>query len=59
MKITIESTHSGNTRKGNQAISLSIGYDDVPMEEMRDLIRQALLGYGFHPETVEEYFGEE
>ena len=49
MKITIE--HEG--------LEVTIQDDSADtMEEVYSLIQQALLGVGFHPNTVKEYFEE-
>ena len=50
MKITIESKDITAT--------VSTPHDDVDINEIGNLISQALLGYGFHPTNVEELFAE-
>jgi hypothetical protein len=49
MKVTIETEFEKCTVEG----------DGVDMHDTVQLIKQALLGVGFHPETVKEYFEEE
>ena len=50
MKVTIESKCITST--------VSVPHDDMGISEMVDLIRQALLGFGFHPTSVSELFAE-
>ena len=45
MKIIIE----------GEGIKSEITGNAVEMQEVMELIKQALLGYGFHPDTVKEY----
>ena len=37
-------------------ISIEKDHDDVDMEEVYLLIQELLLGAGFHPDTIKEYF---
>lgn len=50
MKITLEST----TRTPHNSATISIANDELNIEEVwDDLIRPALIGYGFAKETVD------
>ena len=55
MKITIEGT---DTNKGHFS-SVSCPNDDVDLIEIMELIKQVLLGYGFHYESIKRYFEDE
>ena len=48
MKITMESKDISS--------SVEVPHDDVCMDEVWDLMKQVCMGYGFHPNTVAEYF---
>jgi len=61
MKITIETTehkwHVVPRRK--RVVMLYENYDDQNIHQMGELLKQALLALGYHPETVKELFGDE
>lgn len=50
MKILIEG-------KGRSSIVIDDG-DDKQFHEVVELFKSAAIGYGFHPDTVREYFNE-
>ena len=53
MKIRLETTHS--EPKYSQAVEITVGYDDITIHELlEDVIVPALLGYGFHQESINE-----
>lgn len=60
MKITIAPTHapvsgqSANTV--HCVVSVEHPYDDLDLVETMELVRQALLGYGFSEKVTSEYF---
>jgi len=51
MKLTYEAYGHKN--------SVEVDHEDVDMEEVYQLVQQLLLGAGFHPQTVEDYFGSD
>lgn len=56
MKITIEPTDPANLDQN----SVTVGHvsDDLNIDQVADLVKAALLGYGFHPDRVKELFSE-
>lgn len=61
MKITIEPTDKpdGDATRVHHKVSLEHPYDHLDMDEIIPLIRGALVAYGFHLDTVNEYIPEE
>lgn len=55
MKITLEPTES----KTQHSVVIETQHDGHDIDEIRELLRGALIAWGFHPETVNELFGEE
>ena len=55
-KITIEI--KWEDRDGN-SVTVTDESPDLGILEMGQLMRQALLGIGYHPDTVNELFGDE
>ena len=49
-KITIETCYG--------TVSVSSDKDDLNIDELIDLIRRAIIGAGYSPEVVREYFQE-
>ena len=49
MKITVE--HYG------EKVSIETNHDDVAFDEFMELIKKVAHGVGYHPETIEEWFG--
>jgi hypothetical protein len=61
MKITIEPTEQNVNVPANQLcpkVEITLPADDVTINEIVDLLRGALIAYGFEPATVKEAFGE-
>lgn len=61
MKITLEPTENTRTENGmilypHATVSISHPDDDANIEETMELIKQALLAWGFSPKTVEDYW---
>lgn len=56
MKITIEPTDPANLEQN----SVTVGHvsDDLNIDQVAELVKAALLGYGFHPDRVKELFSE-
>lgn len=48
-KVTIESEYTKSTIQS---------YDAEDINDLREVIRGAVIGVGFHPDTVKELFGE-
>ena len=40
-------------------VTIETSHDEVTISEVGELIEQLLLGAGFHPDTIEGYFGKE
>ena len=59
MKITIESTEhdpqSPMLSARGQTVSVKQESDDLTLHEVLQLLRQALLAWGYAPESVEQY----
>jgi len=51
MKVTLESELITAT--------VEVPHSDVCFDEVMELVKQACLGFGFHPKTVDEWFEEE
>ena len=59
MRLTLEPTDNSPLGSHSKVIIEAPG-DDRDMEEMvDDLIRPALLAFGFHPDTVNKYISPE
>lgn len=61
MKITIEPTDNAillSSAAQNSKVELTHPSDDLDFEETMGLIKRACIAWGFHPDTVKEYFGE-
>jgi len=54
MMITLD-----NQQEKPYNIQIQLIGDAEEIVEVMDLIKQALMGYGFHPESIKEYFGDE
>lgn len=63
MKITVEPTVKPRTGAPantlHVAVSVEHPYDDLNMEEFAGLCRAAARAFGYAPETVAEFFGED
>lgn len=57
MKITIEPTT--NFAPEQHACTVAHVADDLNIDEVAELIKAALRGYGFHADTVDKLFSEE
>ena len=55
-KITIEVEWED---RGTRSVTVTDPSPDLPIDEMGQLIKQALMGMGFHPESVIDLFGDE
>lgn len=56
MKITLEPTHNKSLSK----VTIEIPYDPCGIESvMQNLIKPALLAWGFQPSNINEYIEEE
>jgi hypothetical protein len=59
MRLTLEPTERSPFGQSHPTITIEVPGDDRNMEEMvDDLIRPALLAFGFHPDTVYKSFPE-
>ena len=59
MRITIEPTHEGVTQTPyQQKVILESAGDDQGIEEVLELLKAALLAYGYAPDTVNKALGE-
>ena len=56
MKITIEPTDPANLEQN----SVTVGHvdDHLNIDQVAELVKAALLGYGFHPDVVQKLFSE-
>ena len=54
MKITIEPTTKDG---GYRTVSVSSPADGITLSDVMDLIEAAVLAWGFHQNTVDEYWG--
>ena len=55
MKITLETTESHRHRW----ISIGDNWDDHDINTVGEMLRTALLAWGFHPDKVKELFDDE
>ena len=55
MKITLEPTSTANFR--NHTVIIAHPHDDLTVEQVVDLLRQALIAYGYHHENVNDATG--
>jgi hypothetical protein len=56
MKITISPTENQNKEDDFKytTVEISLPYDDVSITEALEMVRGALLAWGFHPDSVNE-----
>ena len=56
MKITISPTENQNKEDYFKytTVEISLPYDDVSITEALEMVRGALLAWGFHPDSVNE-----
>ena len=57
MKITLEP--SSEQIPNQQTVTLQVPRDDLSIREVAELLRGALVAYGFHPGNVDEIMPEE
>jgi len=60
MKITLEPTH--NQLKETYPypkVTIDSPRDDLDIEEAMSLVEKALVAWGFHPDTVQDYYKED
>ena len=57
MRFTIEPTEAGNAN--HRTVSVAKPSDDLDVHALMELVRAALLAYGFHPDSIKEAFGED
>lgn len=43
----------------DKKITMEVDHSDVTMDDLFTMLRQITLAVGYHPNTVEEYFGED
>lgn len=43
----------------DKKVSIEMEHSDVSMDELFTIIRQLCMAAGYHPNTVDEYFGED
>lgn len=56
MKISIEPTRGG---KFYNSVAISHPSDDLSIDEMTNLLRAALLAWGYQPDTVDSLMGKQ
>ena len=60
MRITIEPTEEQTGRYDcrNHSVTVGINGDDLTAEDVVRLFEMAMLGFGYHPDCVNEALGE-
>lgn len=60
MKVTIEPTQdqTGETHPFPK-VAIDSPHDDLDIEEAMSLVERALVAWGFHPDTVQDYYKED
>lgn len=60
MKITIEPTQDQSKEAHPfDKVILESPHDDVDINVAMDLVERALVAWGFHPDTVQDYYKED
>ena len=60
MKITIEPTQDQSKEKhAFDTITIESLHDDLHIDEAMSLVERALVAWGFHPDTVQDYYKDE
>ena len=59
MKITIETTEHEKHNVAGRRVVIEQGNDDMTVMEFVQVIRQAMLAWGFHPDNVRKLLDEE
>lgn len=60
MKITITPTrhpdhHAGDPRQLQQTVTVEVPSDDIGIDQAIELVRNALIAYGYQKEVVDQY----
>ena len=58
MKITLEPTEKTDKKPYHSTVSISVADDDLNLEEVIEMVKGALIAFGYSADSVKEYFSE-